>query len=135
MEDDYWNLIVILPLEKIEVIDSRRESNNMERELHCLWNFLWQYCAFKNITILPRMAFCSRETISKEQNLNNNGIHVIFNMAAIIHHFPLNKINSRSCKNKGIHIVDFSLNSDQDKDYMKKEGYCLFLELKGEERR
>ena len=51
--------------------------------------------------------FCSRETISKEQHDNNNGIHVIYNMAAVIHHLSLNKLNSQNCKAERIHIVDY----------------------------
>ena len=49
VEDNYWNLIVIFPLVKnIEIIDSRRKSKNMEKEIHLLWKFLWHYCDFKN---------------------------------------------------------------------------------------
>ena len=67
----------------------------MEKEIHLLWKFLWHYCDFRQEKITAQgWKISSRETISKEQHVNNNGIYVIFNMAAVIHHFSLNELNS-----------------------------------------
>ena len=79
--------------------------------------------------------FSSRETISKEQHDNNNGIHVIFNMAAVIHHLLLNKLNSQNCKAERMNIVDFFIKFKTRKQiYDQKGGHWFFLELKGKEK-
>ena len=86
---------------------------------------MWYYCAVKenNITAKGWKIFSSRKTISKEQNVCNNGIHGIFNMAAIIHCLPLNTLKSKTCKTERMNIVDFLLNMNQVKI---KEGADFF---------
>ena len=70
--------------------------------------------------------FSSRETISKEQHVNNNGIHVIFNMAAVIHHFSLNELNSQNCKTERMNIVDYFIKYKQRKISMMEKVVVSF---------
>ena len=92
----------------------------MEKEIHLLWKFMWHYCAVKQENITAQgWIFCSRETILKEQHVYNNDIHVIYNMAAVIHHLPLNELNSGNCKTERIHIVDFFIKFKSRKGSMK----------------
>ena len=60
--------------------------------------------------------FHSRETISKNQHIFNNGIHVIYNMAAVIHHLLLNKLNSQNCKAERMNIVDYFIKYKKEKN-------------------
>ena len=89
----------------------------MEEDIHLLWKFLWHFCDLRQekITAQGWKIFSSRTTISKEQYVNNNGIHVIFNMAAVIHHLFLNKLNSQNCKAERMNVVDFSLSLNKEK--------------------
>ena len=69
----------------------------------------------------------------KETHKNNNGIHVIFNMAAIIHHLPLNKLKSKICKTERINILDYFIKFKlQERHYQAKGGCCFFLEVEEE---
>ena len=56
-------------------------------------------------------------------------------MAAVIHHFLLNKLNSQNCKAERIHFVDYFIKYKQRKKLHEgKGGIQFYLELKGKEK-
>ena len=109
----------------------------MEKEIHLLWKFLCYFSALKKEKITAQgWSFCSQETISKEQHIYNNGIHLIYNMAAVIHHLPLNKLYSQNCKTQRMNVIDFFIKfKSRQKLYETKRGCQFFLELNGKEKR